>query len=147
MSHLTTGLIFFPSSFQMRGVNLTFTVRSKRSLENENSEAVQMQTLATVDLFINSLEEHHELQKEGNFLHLPPPKFAASVNIAACLNLLSYIPGGLQQKMKLKPQAQPLIQLCGTSSSFTVAHEAAQQAPCPKCPLQHSPPAGAGHPP
>lgn len=71
MSHLTTGLIFFPSSFQMRGVNLTFTVRSKRSLENENSEAVQMQTLATVDLFINSLEEHHELQKEGNFLHPP----------------------------------------------------------------------------
>lgn len=42
------------------------TFRSERSLENENSEAVQMQTLAA-DLFINSLEEHHELQKEGNF--------------------------------------------------------------------------------
>lgn len=55
----------------MRGVNLTFTVRSKRSLEDKNSEAVQRQTLAAVDLFINSLEEHHELQKEGNFLHPP----------------------------------------------------------------------------
>lgn len=65
------GLTFFPSLFQMRGVNPTFTFRSERSLENENSEAVQMQTLATADLFINSLEEHHELQKEGNFL--PPP--------------------------------------------------------------------------
>jgi len=54
----------------MRGVNPTFTFTSGRSLENENSEAVQMQTLATVDLFINSLEEHHELQK-GEFS--PPP--------------------------------------------------------------------------
>lgn len=86
-------------------------------------------------------------RRRGIFSTSPPPKFAASVNIAACLNLLSYIPGGLQQKMKLKPQAQPLIQPCGTSSSFTVVHEAAQQAPCPECPLQHSPPAGADHPP
>lgn len=71
-SHLPTGLNFFPSLFQMRGVNPTFTFRSERSLENESSEAVQTQTLATTDLFINSLEEHHELQKEGNFLPFPP---------------------------------------------------------------------------
>lgn len=51
----------------MRGVKLTFTFRSEKSLENGNSEAVQMQTLATADLFINSSEEHNELQKEGNF--------------------------------------------------------------------------------
>lgn len=106
----------------MRGVNPTFTFRSERSLANENSEAVQMQTLATLDLFINSLE-HHELQKEGNFS--PPPKFAASVNTVACLSLLSYIPGGLQQKMRLNPQTQGPIQSSGTSSHFAAVHEGA----------------------
>lgn len=65
------GLTFFPSLFQTRGVNPTFTFRSGRSLEKENSEAVQMQTLATADLVINSSEEHHELQRERSFL--PPP--------------------------------------------------------------------------
>lgn len=58
------------------------------SLLSDLREALKMRSRPKVDLFINSLEEHHELQ-EGNFLHTHPPKHAASVNTVAHLNLLS----------------------------------------------------------
>lgn len=78
-----------------------------------------MQTLATADLFINHLEGHHKLQKEG--IPSLSLKFAASVHMLACLNLLSHIPGGLQQKMNLRPRTQAVAEPSGS----TAVHEGA----------------------